>query len=151
MLIKMSKRKGTLVHVQRQKRDFIVFDDSNKENEDHTPNSAPNRLSPGSRERQVDKLLPKLASKNRPLILSLIDRIQEGSHYSAQEVANLRLLSDFAKAVRPLVFIPQNIIDTFAGFAPKASTHARNDVLASDQVLAGLPDPRAPKFLLSKA
>jgi hypothetical protein len=144
----MSKRKPTLIPV---KRTFEVFDDSNKENEVYTHNQLPESrqtLSPGSREKLVDKLLLRLVDRNRPILLDLIDRIREGAHYSAQDIANLRLLTDFAKAIRPLHFIPQNIIDTYCGFTSRASERARNEELAVDRQLSGQPDGRGlPKLL----
>jgi hypothetical protein len=146
----MSKRKPTLVPV---KRTFEVFDESNKENEAPTriqPPQPRQTLSPDSRANLVDKLLPKLAEKNRPILIDLIDRIREGSHHSAQDVGNLRLLTDFAKTIRPLCFIPQNIIDTYCGFTSKASERARNEVLAVDRRQSSLPDGRGIPKLLTK-
>jgi hypothetical protein len=78
----------------------------------------------------------------------LIDRIQEGDHHSAQEVANLRLLTSFAKEIRPLIFIPQNLIDTFCGFTSRASERNRKEI-AADRALASQPSQKGPPRALT--
>jgi hypothetical protein len=140
-----SKRTPTLVPKKRQH--LGIYEDPIQDQENRPP------VSPQTREQLVDKFLPRISkdSKHRSLALHLIDRLQAVAHHTPAEIAHLRLFTDFTKQIRQNYFIPQFVVDTFCGFTQKASERAILTVLTTDNVAAGLPDPRDCPRLLTDA
>jgi hypothetical protein len=102
----MSKR--TPKENARKRPRFDIREDTPKSDSDKENASQLPPMTPGTRKKQVNRLLPE-AVQYRGLTLHLINRIRAGAPHSPQEVANLRLIAAFSSEIRSYLLYPTTL------------------------------------------